>query len=80
MGRDPCPLAQGQVGHVAVGWSLDGRPIEVPLGAFELGLQLLDLGLALLHIEGPAGIAALQLGELGEAQLGELELGLDPWT
>ena len=74
---DPRALAQGQVGHVAVGRRPHGGPVEVPLGAVELGLQLLDLGLALLHVEGAPGVAALQLGELRQAQLGELELRLD---
>jgi hypothetical protein len=74
---DAGALAQREVGHVAVGRRPHGGPVEIPPGAVELGAQLRDFGFALLHVEGPAGVPALQLGELAEAQLGEFELRLD---
>jgi hypothetical protein len=35
------------------------------------------LDLALLQVEGASGVAAVELGELTEAQFGKLELRLD---
>jgi hypothetical protein len=74
---DARALPERQVGHVAGGRRPHGGLVEVPLGALELGAQLVRFGLSLLDVEHAPGPPALQLRHLGESRLRELELRPD---
>ena len=75
--RDPRALAQREIGDIAVGRRAHRGLVEIPLRGLELALELVDLGLPLLDIEAPAGIALEELRHLGKARTGQLQLRLD---
>jgi len=55
-----------EIGHVPVGRSDDDGLLEVIFCPKKLGLELVDIGLALLNVESAAGVGRLQLGHLRE--------------
>jgi hypothetical protein len=57
-------LAQRQIGHVTIGRRPHCGAVQVPLRAVKLGSQLLNFGLALLHVEGSPAVPALEFREL----------------
>ena len=58
------PLRSAEIGDVAVGWRAHDGLVEIPLRAYELAVELVDLGLPLLDIETAAGVALEQLRHL----------------
>ncbi len=75
--RFPNSPSQRKVRHITIGRRPHHSLVEIPLGAVELGLELIDFGLMLLDVEATAGVALQQLGELTQPQLRKLELGLE---
>ena len=71
------PFMQSDIGNVTVGRRTHDGLVEIIFCAKKLSLELVDIGLALLDIEGAAGVAELQLRHLGESQFLELDLRAD---
>src|SRR5262245_15348220 len=61
---DPRALAQSEVSHISIGRRADDCLVEVPLRARELPLELINIGLPLLHVEGTSSRSMLQFCNL----------------